>query len=137
VQRKALEYLIGGKGAFQASAPTRRAFSAVGAGAAAWAVYLEPEHLDAYELKLGTASLSFAAGQLALDVSLVLADADQAKRAAAEWVTQRDQLASGGGGVPPFIGALAKSVQIVAVDDVVHLTASVAEKDFGSFFSML
>jgi hypothetical protein len=132
--RSRLAAYLGGKGGLVSAPANRRAFAAVVPGATAWLVYLETEKLDAYELKLAAASLTVSGGQLSFDVSLVLADADSARRAAADWAVQRDQLAAGGGSIPALLGQLIKAVQIAAADDVVRVTASVSEKDFfGSF----
>jgi hypothetical protein len=125
---------VGGKGGLVGAAAHRRAFAAIVPGAAAWVTYLKAEHVDAYDLKHAAASLVVSGGQLSFDVTLVLADADSARRAAADWAAQRDQLAAGGGSIPSLLGQLIKAVQIVPSDDVVRLTASVSEKDFfGSF----
>ncbi len=134
--RAQLERLIGGKGGWAGAATTRRGFGALLPGAAAWLVYVKAEHVDSYDLKLAAASANLSGGQLQLDLSLFLADADSAKKAAADWTAQRDQLATGGRGVPPLVGQLVKAVQIVPADDVVHVTLAVPEKDFLSFFSL-
>jgi hypothetical protein len=132
--RARLAAFVGGKGSLAGTPAYRRAFAAIAPGAAAWLAYLKPEHVDAYDLKLAVASLVVSGGLLSFDVSLVLADADSARRAAADWTAQRDQLAAGGGSVPALLGQLIKAVQIAAADDVVRVTASVSEKDFfGSF----
>jgi hypothetical protein len=126
-QRAPLAALIAGKGGFAAAPTTRRAVAALAPGAAAWAVYLKPEHIDSYDLKFAAGTVGVSGGQLQLEVELFLVDADSAKRAAADWTAQKDQLAASGA---PMVGQLLKSVQIVAADEVVRLTASVSEKDF-------
>jgi hypothetical protein len=134
--RALLEKLIGGKGGFDTAPQVRRALAAVPPGAVAWGAYLKEEQLDSYTMKLGVASMSLVGGQLSIDVSLFMADADGAKRAAAEWIAQRDQMVNGANGVPPMVATLVKAVQIAANGEVVHVTASLSEKDLLGFLSL-
>ncbi len=134
--RAKLEKMIGGKNGFAGTALARRGLAAVPAGAVAWAVYLKNEKLDPYEMKLGAVSLMVAGGQLGVELSLVMADADTAKRAVADWTLQRDQLVAGGTGMPPVFGPVLKSVQLFALDDVARITVSLSERDLLSFFTL-
>jgi hypothetical protein len=126
-ERGPLANLIAGKGGFAGAPTTRRAMAALAPGATAWAIYLKPEHVDSYDLKFAAGTLGVSGGQLQLEVELFLADADSAKRAAADWTAQKDQLAASGA---PMVGQLLKAVQIGAADEVVRVSASVSEKDF-------
>jgi hypothetical protein len=134
--RAPLERLIGGKGGFAAQQSTRKAIATVAPGTMAWGVYATGESLGAYQMKYGSASLAIAGGQLTLDVSVVLADADQARKAAADWTAELQQLLGGAGNLPPVMMTLLKAVTIAASDDAVHVTAVAAEKDLVAIFSL-
>jgi hypothetical protein len=133
--RDVLVKLLSGKGGFAAAPATRRAIAAVPAGAVAWAVYLKAEHLDAHEMSMATAGATLGGGQLQLDVSVFMSDADAAKKAAADWMVERDQLAANGR-VPTALETLLKAVQFVPTAEVVHITAQTAERDFVGLLSL-
>jgi hypothetical protein len=132
--RALLEGMLGGKGGFAGLPAARKAIGSVGTSALAWGVYAAGESLGAYEMKYANGTLTLASGQLALDVAVVLADADQAKRAAADWTAEVSQMASSG--VPGVVSMLIKNITITATDDTVHVAVSAAEKDLVALFSL-
>lgn len=121
-----LQKWLGGKGP---DAKTGAVLSKVNSGAALWGVVAKEQELEpGTTMKAGYGHADIAGGTISADIRVVLANAKQAADAAAKGQKELEQ-AQKGGGLPPALLNVLKTVKIAAAGDELQVKASMPEKE--------
>lgn len=117
---------LGGKGP---DAKTGGLLSKVNTGAAVWGVVAKEQELEpGTQMKAGYGHADIAGGNISADVRIVMANAKMATDAAAKGQKELEQ-AQTGGGMPPAIQAMLKTIKIAAAAEEMQIKATMPEKD--------
>ena len=119
---------LGGKGV-DTKSPAGGALGKVNTGAALWGVVAKEQKLeDGMNMKAGYGSADVTGGNINADVRLVLGSAKEATDAVVKANTQLEE-AKKGGGIPPALQNVIKTLKITSAGEELQIKASMAEKE--------